>query len=137
MGAFFPIFVNIVDGIKSIDGRFFELASVYEVSKREFITGIIIPGALPSIMTGIRVGLGNSGKQGRYGILYPELDGNTLREAVEKLPTRDNSPFDISSEDARIIVEEIAPYWKGKTFHEDLAKALTAETAKLTYNPDW
>lgn len=80
--------------------------------------------------------VGRSGKQGRYGILYPELDGNTLREAIEKLPGRDNSPFDISDEDARIIQEEIAPYWEGKTFHEDLAKSLTAETTKLTYNPD-
>ncbi len=80
--------------------------------------------------------VGRSGKQGRYGILYPELDGDILKEAVEKLPTRDNSPFAISDEDARIITEEIAPYWKGKTFHEDLAKALTPETTKLTYNPD-
>lgn len=80
--------------------------------------------------------VGRSGKQGRYGILYPELDGNIFREAIEKLPTRDNSPFDISEEDARIVAEEIAPYWEEKTFHEDLAKALTEETTKLTYNPD-
>lgn len=79
--------------------------------------------------------VGRCGKQGRYGILYPELDGNIFREAIEKLPTRDNSPFDISDEDARIVREEIAPYWEGKTFHEDLAKALTPETTKLTYNP--
>lgn len=79
---------------------------------------------------------GRAGKQGRYGILYPELDGNVLKEAIEKLPIRDTSPFDISKEDAKIIVEKIAPYWEGKTFHEDLAKALTEETAKLTYNPD-
>lgn len=80
--------------------------------------------------------VGRSGKQGRYGILYPELDGNIFKEAVEKLPTRDNSPFDISEEDARIVVEEIAPYWENKTFHEDFAKSLTEETSKLTYNPD-
>lgn len=79
--------------------------------------------------------VGRCGKQGRYGILYPELDGNIFKEAIEKLPTRDNSPFDISDEDARIVKEEIAPYWVGKTFHEDLAKALTPETTKLTYNP--
>ena len=80
--------------------------------------------------------VGRSGKQGRYGILYPELDGNILKEAIEKLPTRAGSPFSISEEDAKIVTEEIAPYWVGKTFHEDLAKALTAETTKLTYNPD-
>lgn len=80
--------------------------------------------------------VGRSGKQGRYGILYPELDGDILKQAVEKLPTRENSPFAISDEDAKIVTEVIAPYWKGKTFHEDLAKALTPETTKLTYNPD-
>lgn len=80
--------------------------------------------------------VGRSGKKGRYGILYPELDGNIFKEAVEKLPTRDNSPFDITDEDARIVVEEIAPYWVGKTFHENFAKSLTEETTKLTYNPD-
>ncbi|MDY2725642.1 MAG: glycyl radical protein [Anaerostipes faecalis] len=80
--------------------------------------------------------VGRSGKQGRYGILYPELDGDTLKEAIETLPTRTVSPFSISEEDAKIVAEEIAPYWKDKTFHEDLAKALTPETTKLTYNSD-
>ncbi len=80
--------------------------------------------------------VGRSGKKGRYGILYPELDGNIFKEAVEKLPTRENSPFDISDEDAKIVLEEIAPYWVGKTFHENFAKSLTEETTKLTYNAD-
>ena len=80
--------------------------------------------------------VGRSGKQGRYGILYPELDGDILKGAIETLPTRENSPFSISPEDAKIVTEEIAPYWKGKTFHEDLAKALYGDTKKLTYNPN-
>lgn len=80
--------------------------------------------------------VGRSGKLGRYGILYPELDGDILQQAIETLPTRDNSPFSITEKDAAVVVNEIAPYWKGKTFHEDLAKALTGETKKLTYNPD-
>ena len=80
--------------------------------------------------------VGRSGKPGRYGILYPELDGDTLDEAIKTLPSRDVSPFDITPEDAKIITEQITPYWKGKTFHEDLAKALPRETKKLTYNGD-
>lgn len=80
--------------------------------------------------------VGRSGKLGRYGILYPELDGDTLDEAIKTLPSRDVSPFDITPEDAKIITEQITPYWKGKTFHEDLAKALPRETKKLTYNED-
>ncbi|MDR1676170.1 MAG: hypothetical protein LBR86_06865, partial [Tannerella sp.] len=80
--------------------------------------------------------VGRCGKPGRYGILYPELDGNILGEAIERLPEREVSPFDIAEEDARIIRDEIAPWWKGKTFHENFARALTPETRRLTYNND-
>lgn len=79
--------------------------------------------------------VGRSGYEGRYGILYPELDGDFLDLAIEQLPKRTESPFDISKEDADIIIKDIAPYWKGKTFHEDLAKALPKETVKFTYDP--
>lgn len=80
--------------------------------------------------------VGRGGYQGRYGILYPELDGDFLDLAIAELPNRSESPFDLDPEDARIIVEEIAPYWKGKTFHESLVKALPKETLKLTYDPE-
>ena len=80
--------------------------------------------------------VGRAGKPGRYGILYPELDGNVLGEAVRRLPEREYSPFNISPDDAKIIQEQIAPYWHGKTYHEALAKALTPETTSLTYNAD-
>jgi pyruvate formate-lyase/glycerol dehydratase family glycyl radical enzyme len=79
---------------------------------------------------------GRAGYPGRYGILYPELDGDFLDLAMELLPTRTESPFNISSKDAKVVIEEIAPYWKGKTFHEDLTKALPKETLKLTYDPE-
>lgn len=80
--------------------------------------------------------VGRGGYTGRYGILYPELDGDFLDLAIQQLPKRTESPFDITKEDARIIIEEIAPYWKGKTFHESLVKALPPETLKLTYDPE-
>ena len=80
---------------------------------------------------------GRVGKPGRYGILYPELDGDFLDTAVRDLPTRRESPATISKEDARIVVEEIAPYWKGKTYHEALNAALPPDVHKLTYDdPD-
>lgn len=79
--------------------------------------------------------VGRSGCAGRYGILYPELDGDFLDLAVEQLPNRTESPFSISEKDARIVIEKIAPYWKGKTFHEALTKALPEDTTRLTCNP--
>ena len=60
LGAFFPLFVNTADGVKNIDTKYFELAKVYEIPKNKLINKIIVPGALPTIMTGIRLGLGNA-----------------------------------------------------------------------------
>jgi pyruvate formate-lyase/glycerol dehydratase family glycyl radical enzyme len=79
--------------------------------------------------------VGRSGKQGRYGILYPELDGDFLDLAIEQLSQRVQSPFDIAPEDVQVVIDEIAPYWKGKTYHEALAVALPEETARRTFDP--
>ncbi len=79
---------------------------------------------------------GRAGREGRYGILYPELDGDFLDEMIKSLPERDSSPFDITDEDAQYIISEISPYWKGKTFHEALAAAIPEETRRYTYNND-
>jgi formate C-acetyltransferase len=80
--------------------------------------------------------VGRAGNQGRYGIIFPELDGDFLALAIEQLPQRVESPFDIDPEDAQILIKEVAPYWEGKTFHEDLVKALPEDTLKLTYDPE-
>ncbi len=79
---------------------------------------------------------GRGGVAGRYGILYPELDGDTLGINIEKLPGRSTSPFDISKENAEIVKNEIEPYWKGKTYHEELSISLPEDTRRLTYNRD-
>jgi len=79
--------------------------------------------------------LGRGGYDGgRYGILYPELDGDFLDIAVKELPDRQTSPASITPEDAKRVIEEIAPYWKGKTFHEKLNASLPEDVHKLTYD---
>ncbi|MEH0875411.1 glycyl radical protein [Pectobacterium cacticida] len=79
--------------------------------------------------------VGRAGKQGRYGILYPELDGDFLDAAISQLPLRQASPFTIDEKDCAVIHEEISPYWQGKTYHEHLSNALPEETLRLTYDP--
>ena len=76
---------------------------------------------------------GRAGCQGRSGILYPELDGDFLDVGVKELPGRSESPFAISAEDARTVVETISPYWKGKTYHDSLNAALPDDVHRLTY----
>lgn len=58
IGAFFPIFINVLDGIRQTDHKFVELSQVLEVPRRKFITKVVFPGALPFIISGLRVGLG-------------------------------------------------------------------------------
>jgi sulfonate transport system permease protein len=57
LGAFFPIIVSTIDGIRQTDHKFVELARILEVPKIRFIRQVVIPGAFPAIMTGLRVGL--------------------------------------------------------------------------------
>ena len=79
---------------------------------------------------------GRVGKLGRYGILYPEIDGDFYREVLADLEHRDKSPFQISKEDIKTVMEDIAPYWEGKTYHEHLNKAIPAEIRGVTYDDD-
>ncbi len=58
LGAFFPILVNVIDGIRQADHRYIELARVHEISWWKFFSRIIVPGAIPSTLTGLRVGIG-------------------------------------------------------------------------------
>ena len=58
MGAFFPILVNVLDGVRQTDIKYVELARVLEIDQKKFIRQVVIPGALPSVMTGLRVGIG-------------------------------------------------------------------------------
>ncbi|MEO0035872.1 MAG: hypothetical protein RLZZ501_1895 [Pseudomonadota bacterium] len=57
LGALFPVLVNTIDGIRQTDHRHVELARILEVGRVRFITHVVLPGALPAIMTGLRVGL--------------------------------------------------------------------------------
>ncbi len=79
---------------------------------------------------------GRVGKLGRYGILYPEIDGDFYREVLGDLEHRDKSPFKVDPEDLKTVMEEIAPYWEGKTYHEQLNKVLPAELRNVTYDDE-
>ncbi|HXW68393.1 MAG TPA: ABC transporter permease [Dissulfurispiraceae bacterium] len=57
LGAFFPIIINTSDGIRQTDYKLVEVARILEVPRARFIRKVVIPGALPAIMTGLRVGL--------------------------------------------------------------------------------
>jgi sulfonate transport system permease protein len=57
-GVFFPIYINTYHGIKSIDKGLMEMGAVYGLRRLRIFTDIILPGALPSILVGVRLSLG-------------------------------------------------------------------------------
>lgn len=57
LGAFFPVIINTIDGIRQTDQKFVEVARILAVPRCKFVRQVVLPGALPAIMTGIRVGL--------------------------------------------------------------------------------
>ncbi|WP_243545687.1 (2S)-3-sulfopropanediol dehydratase [Pseudodesulfovibrio tunisiensis] len=78
---------------------------------------------------------GRSGKLGRYGILYPEIDGDFYFTLAD-LDKREKSPFKITPEEVKIVLEDIAPYWKGRTYHEHLNNAMPEDLRGVTYDDD-
>lgn len=57
-GVFFPIYINTYHGIKSIDKGLMEMGKVYGLSRFKIFKDIILPGALPSILVGLKLSLG-------------------------------------------------------------------------------
>ncbi|MCK1351334.1 ABC transporter permease subunit [Bradyrhizobium sp. CW7] len=57
LGVTFPIYINTVLGIRQVDPKLLELGRVQGLSSIQLIGRIILPGALPSILTGVRYAL--------------------------------------------------------------------------------
>ena len=56
--AFFPVYINTFNGLRSVDSKFFDVARVLEFSKKKQLTHLILPAALSHILLGIRLSLG-------------------------------------------------------------------------------
>jgi sulfonate transport system permease protein len=58
LGVFFPIYLNTLHGIRTVDPQLIEMGRVYGMSDAELFFRVIFPGALPSIFVGLRFALG-------------------------------------------------------------------------------
>lgn len=55
--AFFVVLLNTIDGVRSNDPRWSDVCSSYHIAGWRQLAMVILPGASPHIMTGVRVGL--------------------------------------------------------------------------------
>ncbi|WP_156897324.1 ABC transporter permease [Alkalicoccus chagannorensis] len=58
LGVFFPVYLNVVGGIQSVDRKLVEVGRAYGLSQLQIIRRIILPASMPSFLTGLRSGLG-------------------------------------------------------------------------------
>lgn len=60
LGALFPMYVNTFAGIRGVDPKLGELGQVLGLTRRELVTHIVLPGALPQALTGLRLSVVSS-----------------------------------------------------------------------------
>jgi len=58
LGAVFPIYLNLFAGIRGVDPRLVEAAGTLGLTRGELIRHVILPGALPSALVGLRYAVG-------------------------------------------------------------------------------
>ena len=56
LGAFYPILLNTIFGVKSVDPRLFEAAEMLGCSGSQLFRSVVLPAALPNIFNGLRLG---------------------------------------------------------------------------------
>ncbi|TKI07205.1 ABC transporter permease [Martelella alba] len=58
LGAFFPILINTVHGVNTLDGVLIRAAKSLGASEVNLFLYVLLPGVLPSVFTGLEVGMG-------------------------------------------------------------------------------
>lgn len=60
IGSFFLVLMNTLHGVDSIEKIYHDVAKVYKIRRQNYIFRVILPGALPSIFTGLKLAIGYS-----------------------------------------------------------------------------
>jgi sulfonate transport system permease protein len=58
LGVFFPIYLNTYHGVRTVDPELIEMAKSYGLHRWSLFRRVIFPGALGSILVGVRYSLG-------------------------------------------------------------------------------
>jgi ABC-type nitrate/sulfonate/bicarbonate transport system permease component len=91
LGAFFPILLNTVAGVLSIERGLIEAAVILGASKRDLFLKVLAPGALTATITGVRIAVGVgwmtlvaaefTGVKSGYGLGYMIMTARDIQRA--------------------------------------------------------
>jgi len=60
IGAFFPVYLNLVAGIRQTDRKLIEVGAMFGLDRLALVRRIILPSSVPYLLVGLRIGLGQS-----------------------------------------------------------------------------
>jgi len=58
IGAFFPVYLGVASGFRGVDRKLVEVGRLFGFSRLALVRRVLLPAALPSVLTGLRNGLG-------------------------------------------------------------------------------
>ncbi len=73
LGAVFPILVNTITGMRTIDADFIKVARSFGAGDRQLFLTVALPSSVPLLLAGLRLGLGHA----LIGIVVGEMFGAT------------------------------------------------------------
>ncbi len=60
LSSFFPVFMGALSGLRGVDPRLVEMGRSVDLSRTQILLRIMIPESMPSLLSGLRLGLGYS-----------------------------------------------------------------------------
>jgi sulfonate transport system permease protein len=60
IGTFWPVFLNVMDGVTNVSKKYLEVATIFCKGRGETIRKVILPAAVPYLLAGIRIASGNA-----------------------------------------------------------------------------
>lgn len=60
IGTFWPVFLNVMDGVMNVNQKYLEVATIFCKDRRNTIFKVILPAAVPYLLSGIRIASGNA-----------------------------------------------------------------------------
>lgn len=73
LGAFFSTIIPTVQGVRTVDRRFLDVARSFGASNRRLFTSVVFPATVPFIVTGLRLGIGRA----LIGVVLAEIYAQT------------------------------------------------------------
>lgn len=58
LGVFIPVVVNSMEGVRSVERVFFDVAKVFGASRYQVVRTVALPGSIPMVLTSLRLGTG-------------------------------------------------------------------------------